>query len=107
MFRVIGAFYFVMALCAAPEALAAPNDPRSVVVRSDDLDVTTPSGARALLRRIERATGLVCDASFARQYPAARRGYLACRRETMTRVVSQLRAPRLEDALAQRLAQHP
>jgi UrcA family protein len=51
----------------APSAQAAPTRspladaaPTSVRVRVDDLDLSTPAGAKVALKRVRRAAGLVC-----------------------------------------------
>lgn len=107
MRAVARAICFAAVLCAAPQAFAAMPEQRSVVLRIDDVDLNSAHGARTMLRRIERAVSVVCDVRFARQYPAARRAYRICRRETMTNVVDRLNAPHLEHALAERLAERP
>ncbi len=53
----------VGALASAAPTMAAParGDSNSVTVRYGDLDLATPEGARAMLARIHRAAGAVCN----------------------------------------------
>jgi UrcA family protein len=81
-----------LALCVviASAALAPPASAAdTVTVRTSDLDLSSATGARTLLRRLERAADIVCDGAFARQYMATRRGFRECYRSTLSDAVSR------------------
>jgi len=67
--------------------------PVAVKVAHQDLDLTTPKGARLMIRRMEQAVADVCGAgSFsAREQKQAVRG--ACRQDSMNRALASLGAP--------------
>jgi UrcA family protein len=81
---------------------AAHASPISARVRVDDVDPNTDTGARIVLRRIERAAGEVCGQSVARRYLTVRRTYRLCALRTMARAVDQVGAERLQDVFRAR-----
>lgn len=83
------------ALAASFPAQADPS-PRTKIVVVRDLDLGTDAGARTLLRRIEKATRIVCDEHGTRpQGVDADRRYAACQRAAVARAVETVGSPRL------------
>jgi len=76
-------------------ALADPT--RAVRVRTHDLDLASPQGARMLLRRLDRAVNVVCEEQTARRFPSALRQYRACYAEVMASAIARLDAPQVQE----------
>lgn len=84
---------------AASAAGLASNEPASIVVRTDDVNLHTAAGARQMALRIRNAAAAVCDTE---GYPVAVRisdGFIRCREATVDRAVRDLNAPMVADAL--------
>jgi UrcA family protein len=75
-------------LAAAP---APSNDVRTEVVRFADLDLTRPSGAQELYRRIEHAARDACERMGADHYGLY--AYMTCRKSAIARAIRDVGAP--------------
>lgn len=89
-----------LALCGAASAADLGADAQaSVVVRTDDVNLSTPAGARLMALRIRNAATAVCGANL---NPVAFRlseGFSHCREAAIDRAVHQLRTPFVAEAL--------
>jgi UrcA family protein len=81
------------ALTGAAPAFADAFTPRSVTVRSDDLDLSNRRDAARMLRRLERAADAVCGRTVAEHYSGQRDEYRSCRAATLEAALNQLGAP--------------
>ena len=93
--RLIRAAIFgALALSFGAVSVAGDNsDVPQSVVKFDDLDVSTPSGAAALYSRIAEAAGEVCESYDTDLSPLDLRGYFlqkACARDAIARAVSKV-----------------
>ena len=80
-------------LASAAPTMAAPagGDTNSVTVRYGDLDLATPEGARAMLARIHRAAGVVCNDGQDESQDLARRDIMrGCVRHVTADAVASL-----------------
>jgi UrcA family protein len=86
----IAAALIAASLAFAPAALAqtSPKDP-SLRVGYGDLDMSSPAGGVALLKRIEGAARRVCDDAMAHS-PLTPRAISTCRRATIDSTVRGL-----------------
>jgi UrcA family protein len=98
-------------LCAAS---AEPGITKgSNTVSYADLDLNTPSGARAMLNRIERASTEACGRSpYLRNPYSPALGYLMsdyrqCREQAIAQAVASLRAPAVSRLYAESRAAQP
>ena len=76
-------------------AAARSNDVRTEVVRYADLDLTRPSGAQELYRRIEHAARDVCEPMGADHYGLY--AYMTCRKGAIARAITDVGAPLLTE----------
>jgi UrcA family protein len=89
-----------LAVCGAASAAGfAASEPVSVVVRTDDVNLHTPVGARLMALRIRNAAATACGAEVE---PVAIRisdGFVRCREAAVDRAVRDLNAPMVAEAL--------
>ena len=89
-----------LALCGAASAAGfAASEPASVVVRTDDVNLHTTTGARLMALRIRNAAAVACGSEIS---PVAIRfsdGFVRCREAAVDRAVRDLNAPMVADAL--------
>jgi UrcA family protein len=89
-----------LTVCGAASAAGfATSEPASVVVRTDDLNLHTPTGARLMALRIRNAASAACGGEI---YPVAIRisdGFVRCREAAVDRAVRDLNAQMVADAL--------
>ena len=86
-----------LSLSAMPDAFAldpAPEPPQ-VVVRYDDLNLSTEVGAAALLHRLELAARQVCGDSGARQPLTRLRTTQRCDARSLERAIAAVNLPQL------------
>src|SRR5262245_61683921 len=93
MSRLVQALLLSAALMGATPAFADAFTPRSVTVRSDDLDLSNGRDAARMLRRLERAADAVCGRTVAMHYSGQRDEYRSCRAATLEAALDQLGAP--------------
>jgi UrcA family protein len=87
---------FAAAVAFGAPVLAAPAaDGPSVTVRVADLDLESPLGARAALRRIQRAAVVVCGGEPDSRALDRQAAFQACVRTATARTVAQSRSPTL------------
>jgi UrcA family protein len=75
------------------------NEPASIIVRTDDVNLHTAAGARQMALRIHNAAAAVCDTE---GYPVAVRisdGFIRCREAAVEHAVRDLNAPMVANAL--------
>ena len=87
------------AASAAGFAAIEPASVVSVVVRTDDVNLHTSTGARLMALRIRNAAAVACGSEIS---PVAIRfsdGFVRCREAAVDRAVRDLNAPRVADAL--------
>jgi UrcA family protein len=89
-----------LAVCGGASAAGfSAIEPASVVVRTDDVNLHTSSGARLMALRIRNAAAVACGGDVE---PVALRvsdGFIRCREAAVDRAVRDLNAPMLADAL--------
>lgn len=93
--KTLAIFALALTLAAPVVSQAAPSssDARDVAVRvrTNDLDISKPAGAQAMLTRLDRAAAEACGASefSLREYRDAVRNS-SCYRDSMNRAVASL-----------------
>jgi|HubBroStandDraft_1064217.scaffolds.fasta_scaffold504146_1 UrcA family protein len=89
-----------LAACGGASAAGfAASEPGSVTVRTDDVNLHTPAGARLMALRIRNAAAAACGGEI---YPVVIRfsdGFIRCREAAVDRAVRDLNAPMVADAL--------
>jgi UrcA family protein len=89
-------------LCAAPALAQTSDTVPSVTVRYGDLDIGSPAGAHALLRRIEAAANTACGGAQDIRPLDRWAVFEACRRSAVDRAVAQVDSPTLTAAAHRR-----
>ena len=90
-----------MALLVGPVSAHAgsvteqPNGVIALAVPYEDLNLTTPTGARSMLQRVRDASGRICRASSPSTLPelGGTRSFSACVRSTMDQAIASLDQP--------------
>src|SRR5262245_12345180 len=80
-------------MMATTPAFADALTPRSVSVRSDDLNLADARDAARMLRRLEGAADAVCGRAVVRHFQGRTDPYPACRAATLAAAVDQVGAP--------------
>ncbi|MEO8112848.1 MAG: UrcA family protein [Phenylobacterium sp.] len=97
-------FATVIALAAAP-ALAADLDgapiTRQATVKLGDLDLATPTGARAAIRRLTRAAYTVCGDGESMELIRHSTAFQRCRAATLETAVRRIDRPAVTASFAQ------
>jgi UrcA family protein len=89
-----------LAVCGAASAADfAAIEPASVVVRTDDVNLHTSTGARLMALRIRNAAAVACDREVSPVAIRVSDGFIRCREAAVTRAVRDLNAPMVADAL--------
>lgn len=78
-----------IALAAGSSHAASPDEPPSLTVNFSDLDISKPTGARTLYRRIQQAARIVCDVHLAKDPQKAARAR-ACYETAVASAVNQI-----------------
>jgi UrcA family protein len=94
IYTAISCFMSTAALCSALSTTAEAQDVPSKVVKFNDLDITTPDGAKVLYRRIRAAARDVCDASTGSD-PVLRGAVKVCIDKAVDKAVKDVNAPML------------
>lgn len=98
--RLYGAIYSVIgaaALCSLTTTAGADvENPTSKTVKFDDLNITTPAGAKALYRRIQAAAVEVCPLEMAYNLQMER-SHRACVDHAIDNAVKKVNSPALTD----------
>ena len=96
----------VLGACAAltlgGAAAAAPTDPTDrvdVIVKTSDVDLRTPDGAKLMALRIRNAAAEACGRQAFPVTVLFSDGFIRCREDAIDRAVATLNAPLVADAL--------
>jgi len=90
---LIAALAAPLAITAAPAAAQRTVDVRQTVLKSSDLDLARPAGARAMLSRIRQAAETVCGKATLTRELGERADYNTCIATTMSATVRKVDAP--------------
>ena len=92
----------LLALAIALCASGADARPRHILsmarVEVGDLDLATESGAAAMVRRLDAAAAVLCDAPRSPLFPRQQAQEWRCRRNAVASAVERLATPALETA---------
>ena len=94
IYTAISCLMSTAALCTALSTTAAAQDVPHKTVKFNDLDITTPDGAKVLYKRIRAAAREVCDVSTGND-PILRIGTKVCIEKAVDRAVKGVNAPML------------
>jgi UrcA family protein len=95
IYTAISCLMSTAALCSALSTTAEAEDVPSKVVKFNDLDITTPDGAKVLYKRIRAAARDVCDASDTD--PVLRGAVKVCIDKAIDKAVKDVNAPMLSN----------
>jgi UrcA family protein len=94
IYTAISCLMSTAALCSALSTTAVAEDVPSKIVKFNDLDITTPDGAKVLYKRIRAAARDVCELS-ASTDPILRTANKVCIEKAVDRAVKGVNAPML------------
>jgi UrcA family protein len=94
IYTAISCLMSTAALCTALSTTAEAQDVPSKIVKFNDLDITTPDGAKVLYKRIRAAARDVCDVSTGND-PILRTATKVCIEKAVDRAVKGVNAPML------------
>ena len=94
IYTAISCFMSTAALCSAISTTAEAQTVPSKIVKFNDLDITTPDGAKVLYKRIRAAARDVCDVSTGND-PILRTATKVCIEKAVDRAVKGVNAPML------------
>jgi UrcA family protein len=94
IYTAISCLMSTAALCTALSTTAEAEDVPSKVVKFNDLDITTPDGAKVLYKRIRAAARDVCGVSIGDD-PILRVGTKVCIDKAVDNAVKRVNAPML------------
>jgi UrcA family protein len=94
-----------LTVCGAASAAGyEASDQASVVVRTDDVNLHAPAGARLMALRIHNAAATACGGDVAPVAVRLSEGFIHCREAAIDRAVRDLNTPMVAEALGR--AQH-
>ena len=94
IYTAISCLMSTAALCTALSITAEAQTVPSKIVKFNDLDITTPDGAKVLYKRIRAAARDVCDVSTGND-PILRTATKVCIEKAVDRAVKGVNAPML------------
>jgi UrcA family protein len=94
IYTAISCLMSTAALCTALSTTAEAEDVPSKIVKFNDLDITTPDGAKVLYKRIRAAARDVCDVSTGND-PIMRTATKVCIDQAVDNAVKRVNAPML------------
>jgi UrcA family protein len=94
IYTAISCFMSTAALCSAVSTTAEAEDVPSKIVKFNDLDITTPAGAKVLYKRIRAAARDVCELSTGTD-PIMSQSNKVCIDTAIDRAVRKVNAPML------------
>jgi UrcA family protein len=94
IYTAISCLMSTAALCTALSTTAEAQDVPHKTVKFNDLDITTPDGAKVLYKRIRAAARDVCDVSTGND-PILRTANKVCIEKAVDRAVKGVNAPML------------
>jgi UrcA family protein len=94
IYTAISCLMSTAALCSALSTTAVAQDVPHKTVKFNDLDITTPDGAKVLYKRIRAAARDVCEVSTGND-PIMRIGTKVCIDKAVDKAVKDVNAPML------------